>query len=276
MFCTVLYTPGISEVSQSALSPLYIVSSSTVACYVFRAILLGDIENHQLLIGGWFMHSLPCRRMMSWWRAQVRGFIWQVHSIKWPILLIDFSAAVRECFTCVMEARTSFDDSEFAVCTCGWGTSWKQMLVYHIGPGFTPRNNCVETRESHKRIRMRRHVACIKERSETYKLYNFKKLIQHERCYFTDSAVHIIDSSETTGGADRNAAAIFVVVNAESSIVPRATPRNTWQATMFVTAAWAGARMYRKATGTLGETIIAKFTKKNAMVVLEHASSLIR
>lgn len=63
-------------------------------------------------------------------------------------------------------------------------------------------------------------------------------------------------------GPDPKAAAIFVVVNARSSITPRATPRNTWHAIIFVKGMYAGSRMYRRDGGTEEDTITARFAKK--------------
>lgn len=50
-------------------------------------------------------------------------------------------------------------------------------------------------------------------------------------------------------GDDRIAAAISVVVNAESSIIPRATPGNTRHAAILVKAAYDGAKMYHRVIG---------------------------
>lgn len=70
------------------------------------------------------------------------------------------------------------------------------------------------------------------------------------------------------GGADRNAATISVVVNAESSII---TPRNTRHAAILVKAAYDGARVYRRVIGMYEDSIMVRYTKENVTVTLNHA-----
>lgn len=65
-----------------------------------------------------------------------------------------------------------------------------------------------------------------------------------------------------------------MVVSAESSMIPRATPRNTQHAMIFVKAVYDGRRMYRKVAGTHEEIITARVTKENVTVALKHANTI--